>query len=98
MLLRLGYWPSGQEAIGQQADTLFARADLAPLGALLHGASRGPSEPIAQEVSIVRDGREIHLATVATALQGEGGAPEGLVLVLDDVTPLDSRTEGRRVA
>jgi two-component system nitrogen regulation sensor histidine kinase NtrY len=78
----------GQEAIGHPAEPLFARADLAPLGALLHGASKGPSEPIAQEVSMVRDGRDIHLAAVATALQGEGGAPEGLVLVLDDVTPL----------
>jgi two-component system nitrogen regulation sensor histidine kinase NtrY len=78
----------GQDAIGRPADGLFAREDLAPLGALLHGASRGPSEPIAQEVSMVRDGRDIHLAAVATALQGEGGAPEGLVLVLDDVTPL----------
>jgi two-component system nitrogen regulation sensor histidine kinase NtrY len=43
---------------------------------------------VAQEVALARDGREIHLAAVATALQGQSGAPEGLVLVIDDVTPL----------
>ena len=74
--------------LGRPAEEVFSRPDLAPLGTLLNGASRGPQEPVAQEVSTVRDGRDIHLAAVATALQGAGGAPEGLVLVLDDVTPL----------
>jgi two-component system nitrogen regulation sensor histidine kinase NtrY len=76
------------DVIGSSAEKIFGRADLAPLGALLRGASRGPSEPVAQEVALARDGREIHLAAVATALQGQSGAPEGLVLVIDDVTPL----------
>jgi len=35
-----------------------------------------------------REGQELHLAVVATALVGESGAPAGAVLVLDDVTPL----------
>jgi two-component system nitrogen regulation sensor histidine kinase NtrY len=35
-----------------------------------------------------RADRELHLAAVATPLVGEGGASEGAVLVLDDVTPL----------
>src|SRR5207247_4058424 len=34
------------------------------------------------------EGQELHLAAVATALVGDSGAPEGGVLVLDDVTPL----------
>jgi len=76
------------DVIGHPADSVFARSDLTPLGTLLRGASRGPSEPVAQEVALARDGREIHLAAVATALQGQGGASEGLVLVIDDVTPL----------
>src|SRR5207245_7691139 len=38
--------------------------------------------------AIQRDGQELHLVAVATALVGESGAPEGLVIVLDDVTPL----------
>ena len=41
-----------------------------------------------QEVALVRDGRELHLAAMATPLVGEGGRAEGTVLVFDDVTPL----------
>lgn len=74
--------------VGHPVERVFARPDLAPIGRLLGGASVGRREPVAQEVTLVREGRDLHLAVVATALQGEGGAPEGLVLVLDDVTPL----------
>jgi len=77
-----------QSAVGRPAADLFAHPELAALGALLRGASRGPREPIAEDVAIVRDGRDLHLAAVATALQGDSGSSEGLVLVLDDVTPL----------
>jgi nitrogen fixation/metabolism regulation signal transduction histidine kinase len=41
-----------------------------------------------QEVTIVREGQELHLAAVSTALVAESGTSEGVVLVLDDVTPL----------
>ena len=51
-------------------------------------AGHGKSEPAAQEIAIPREGREIHLAVVATALVADSGTPEGFVLVLDDVTPL----------
>jgi len=37
---------------------------------------------------LAREGQELHLAAVATALLGDTGASEGVVLVLDDVTPL----------
>jgi len=74
--------------VGHPVESVFSRLDLAPIGRLLGGASVGRREPVAQEVTLVREGRDLHLAVVATALQGEGGAPEGLVLVLDDVTPL----------
>jgi two-component system nitrogen regulation sensor histidine kinase NtrY len=67
---------------------VFDRADLQPLGALLAGAGRGRAEPTAHEIAMVRDGQELHLAAVATALVGDSGAPDGVVLVLDDVTPL----------
>src|SRR5439155_21246410 len=59
-----------------------------PMGRLLGGAGRGKAEPAAQEIAIPRQGQELHLAAVATALVGDTGAPEGIVLVLDDVTPL----------
>jgi len=74
--------------VGQSAHTVFDRADLRPLAGLLFGAGRGRAEPAAQEMSIAREGHEVHLAVVATALVGESGTPEGVVLVLDDVTPL----------
>jgi two-component system nitrogen regulation sensor histidine kinase NtrY len=74
--------------VGQQARAVFERVDLQPIGAWLASTGRSHSQPAAQEIAIQRDGQDLHLAAVATALVGESGAPEGVVLVLDDVTPL----------
>jgi two-component system, NtrC family, nitrogen regulation sensor histidine kinase NtrY len=74
--------------VGQPALSVFDRTDLQPLGALVTGAGRGRTEPTAHDIAVARDGRDLHLAAVATALVGDSGAPEGVVLVLDDVTPL----------
>jgi two-component system nitrogen regulation sensor histidine kinase NtrY len=74
--------------VGQPALAVFDRPDLQPLAALLAGAGRNVADPSAQEIAITREGQEIHLAAVATALFGDGGASEGVVLVFDDVTPL----------
>ena len=74
-------------AIGQPASDVFARDDLQPFGALLRAAAAGKTEPSAQEIPVTRDERELQLAAVATALHGTEGS-EGLVLVLDDITPL----------
>ena len=75
--------------VGQPASAVFDRADLQPLGALLAGAGvHGRWEPPAHEIALAREGQELHLAAVATALVGDSGAAEGVVLVLDDVTPL----------
>ncbi len=42
-----------------------------------------------REITIAREGREVHLAAAATVLSGGDAARrEGAVLVLDDVTPL----------
>lgn len=73
-------------AVGQPASEVFAREDLQPFGALLRAAAKGRTEPSAQEIALTRDERELQLAAVATALHGEGS--DGMVLVLDDVTPL----------
>jgi two-component system nitrogen regulation sensor histidine kinase NtrY len=78
----------GANVVGQRADTVFDRQDLQPFGALLAGVGRASGEPSAQEIAVPRDGHELHLAAVATALVRDSGAPEGAVLVLDDVTPL----------
>ena len=74
--------------VGQPATAVFARQDLQPLGALLANTGRSKTEPAAQEIAIPYQGQELHLAVVTTALVGDTGSPEGLLLVLDDVTPL----------
>jgi two-component system nitrogen regulation sensor histidine kinase NtrY len=75
-------------ATGRPAHDVLARRDLAPLLDLLHKVLRGRAEPPAQEIALMRDDREVHLAAVASALHGESGTEEGAVLVFDDVTPL----------
>jgi len=74
--------------VGQPARTVFDRADLQALGALLAAGSRSKTESAVREIPIPRDGQELQLAVVTTALIGEDNEPAGLLLVLDDVTPL----------
>jgi two-component system nitrogen regulation sensor histidine kinase NtrY len=74
--------------VGHPAKATLDRADLQPIAALLAGLGHDRAEPPAQEVAILRDGQEVHLAVAATSLVGDSGLPEGAVLVLDDVTPL----------
>jgi len=74
--------------VGQAAAAVFERADLQPIRSVLAGVGHGHGEPTAQEIAIVRDGQELRLAAAATALVGDSSAHEGVVLVLDDVTPL----------
>jgi two-component system nitrogen regulation sensor histidine kinase NtrY len=73
---------------GQPHETVLGRADLVPLAAAIQRAthSRG-QEHAGQEVALVVDGRELHLAVASTRLVGDG-EPEGTVVVFDDVTPL----------
>jgi two-component system, NtrC family, nitrogen regulation sensor histidine kinase NtrY len=73
-------------AVGQPAEQVFGRADLRPFGALLQAAGTAKTEPSAQEIALMREDRELQLSAVATVLHGEGS--DGMVLVLDDVTPL----------
>ncbi len=75
-------------AIGQPASKVFSRPDLEGLSALARGEAPASGDSPAQEVALVRDGREIHLAAAATPLHGEGGQAEGSVFVFDDITPL----------
>src|SRR6266851_3655741 len=74
--------------VGSPVEQVLGREDLLPLGVLVRSVTAGSAKPAAQEIALAREGREIHLAAAATALQGEGGAHEGTVLVFDDVTPL----------
>jgi two-component system nitrogen regulation sensor histidine kinase NtrY len=77
-----------RQIVGQPAFAVFDRLDLQPIGKMVAGAGRAKTEAAAQEIAIVREGQEVHLAAVATALVGDTGTPEGVVLVFDDVTPL----------
>ena len=51
-----------------------------------------------QDVSVTLEGREVHLAVMTTPLRRDDGTTDGMVVVFDDVSPLDSGAEGRRVA
>ena len=74
--------------VGRPARAVFDRADLQPLGALLAGRSGTKAESAVREIPVLRDGQELQLAVVTTTLVGDSGEPGGLLLVLDDVTPL----------
>jgi two-component system, NtrC family, nitrogen regulation sensor histidine kinase NtrY len=74
--------------VGQPAAAVCERAGLSAIGALIAGAERGRAESGVGELSIARDGQDLHLAVMATGLTTDGGEPGGVVLVLDDVTPL----------
>ena len=77
-----------RDVVGQSARAVFVRADLQALAALVSGGGDTKVGAAAQEIALPRDGHELHLTAVATALVGESGVREGVVLVLDDVTPL----------
>ena len=76
------------EALGRPAVDVFSRPDLAPVNQLLDQSARARTDSLAQEITLVRDGRERHLAAVATRVLGPDGGYDGTVLVVDDVTPL----------
>jgi two-component system nitrogen regulation sensor histidine kinase NtrY len=77
----------GPSAVGRPALDLLAREDLHGLVPFVEATSAGQGA-LVQEVSLVRNGQELHLAAAATALVGEDARRDGSVLVLDDVTPL----------
>jgi two-component system nitrogen regulation sensor histidine kinase NtrY len=74
--------------IGRPAVDVFSRVDLRPINAVLDQAARSRADAFAQEVALVREGRELTVAAAATRLTSASGAYDGTVLVLDDVTPL----------
>jgi two-component system, NtrC family, nitrogen regulation sensor histidine kinase NtrY len=75
-------------SVGKPAVDVFGRTDLQPINTVLDQAARAKADAFAQEVAIVREGRELHVAAAATRLTTADGDYEGIVLVLDDVTPL----------
>ena len=78
----------GAGVVGSSAVDVFARPDLAPVNEVLDQAARARTDSFAQEVALVREGRERHVVAAATRIAGADGAFDGTVLVVDDVTPL----------
>jgi two-component system nitrogen regulation sensor histidine kinase NtrY len=76
------------DVVGRSAVDVFARPDLAPVNDVLDQAARARMDSFAQEVALVRDGRERHVVAAATRVAGTDGSFDGTVLVVDDVTPL----------
>jgi two-component system nitrogen regulation sensor histidine kinase NtrY len=74
--------------VGTAAVDVFARPDLAAINEVLDQAARAKMDSFAQEVALVKDGRERHVAAAATRIAGPDGSFDGTVLVVDDVTPL----------
>ena len=72
---------------GLPAASVFGGSGLRPLGAVIDEASR-QREDRPRDVTITRDGHELHLSVQTTPLLREDGSQEGLVIVFDDVTPL----------
>jgi two-component system nitrogen regulation sensor histidine kinase NtrY len=75
-------------AVGRPAVDVFSRADLGAVNDVLDQAARAKTGSVAQEIAMVREGRERHVAAAATRLTGADGSFDGTVLVIDDVTPL----------
>jgi two-component system nitrogen regulation sensor histidine kinase NtrY len=73
---------------GRSAEEVFDREDLRGLQRIVRRAQRPSGPPVAEEVALTRDGREVHLSAAATRLAAEDSGPAGTVLVFDDVTPL----------
>jgi two-component system nitrogen regulation sensor histidine kinase NtrY len=76
------------DVVGGSAVDVFARPDLAPINDVLDQAARAKVDSFAQEVALVRDGRERTVVAAATRVAGTDGSFDGTVLVVDDVTPL----------
>jgi two-component system nitrogen regulation sensor histidine kinase NtrY len=76
------------DVVGSSAVDVFARPDLSPINDVLDQAARAKMDSFAQEVALVRDGRERHVVAAATRVAGTDGSFDGTVLVVDDVTPL----------
>ena len=77
-----------QRVSGQPVSTVLGSSDLRPLAIAIDQAGRHREDLRPQEVSITREGREVHLAVMTTPLTRDDDTTDGVVVVFDDVTPL----------
>jgi two-component system nitrogen regulation sensor histidine kinase NtrY len=74
--------------LGQTAASVFGSTDVKPLAIFIDQAAHIREDMPPQDVTISREGRELHLAVMATPLRRDDGVADGVVMVFDDVTPL----------
>jgi two-component system, NtrC family, nitrogen regulation sensor histidine kinase NtrY len=77
-----------QRVTGLPVDSVLGSPDLKPLAIAIDEAGRRREDLRPQDVSITREGREVHLAVMTTPLKRDDDTTEGVVVVFDDVTPL----------
>ena len=77
-----------QRVSGLPVSTVLGSRIWKPLAIAIDEASRHRQDVRPQEVSITREGREVHLAADDHALKRDDDSTEGVVVVFDDVTPL----------
>jgi two-component system nitrogen regulation sensor histidine kinase NtrY len=77
-----------QRVTGLPVDSVLGSPDLKPLAMAIDEAGHRREDLRPQEVSITREGREVHLAVMTTPLKRDDDTTEGVVVVFDDVTPL----------
>jgi two-component system nitrogen regulation sensor histidine kinase NtrY len=73
---------------GLPASAVFGTQELKPLAITIDEAARNREDMRPQEVSVVREGREVHLAVMTTPLRRDDGTTDGMVVMFDDVSPL----------
>ena len=77
-----------QPVSGRPVSSVLGSHDLEPLAIAIDEAGRRRDDLRPQDVTITREGREVHLAVMTTPLKGDHGSPDGVVMVFDDVTAL----------
>ena len=85
-------------ATGLPAVDVFSRADLAPVNELLEQSARARTDALAQEIALVRDGRERHMAAAATRILGRRRRLRRHGAGRRRRHAADSRAEGGRLA
>jgi two-component system nitrogen regulation sensor histidine kinase NtrY len=73
---------------GLRAAAVFGSPEMEPLARLIADRGSRRDDSVPQEVSLTRDGRELHLLVMMTPLRRAEGRADGIVLVFDDVSPL----------
>ncbi len=73
---------------GASLASALSDPELKPLVLLMEQQAAASVAVRPYEVTLTRNGRELHLSVMKTPLRSDAGGSEGMVVVFDDVTPL----------